>query len=102
MSPQLLPEAPELPLRSSTRLDTGPGPERPVVGGGARGAEIKRCFHKSCRLISAIRRRGGGRARERHFQSRETGSHENREIFTPPLNIKDNTKQGSGSGGFNG
>ena len=34
MSPQLLPEAPELPLRSSTRLDTGPGPERPVVGCG--------------------------------------------------------------------
>lgn len=53
MSPQLLPEAPELPLRSSTRLDTGPGPERPVVGGGAGGVEIKRCFQKSCRLISA-------------------------------------------------
>ena len=73
MNPQLLPEAPELPLRSSTRLDTGPGPERPVVGGGARGAEIKRCFHKSCRLISAIRRRGGGGRGNGIFKAEKLG-----------------------------
>lgn len=49
------------------------------------------CFRGALRLVSDTGGRAGGR--ELRFQSTETGSHENREVSTPPLNIKDNTKQ---------
>ena len=39
------------------------------------------------------RHREPGKRKGPHFQSTETGSHEHREVSTPPLNIKDNTKQ---------
>lgn len=55
----------------------------------------------ACQLPSCLISKTEVGEREEHFQSTETGSHENREISTPPLNIKDNTNQGPGLGDLN-
>lgn len=70
------------PHRSSAHRDTGCEPE-----------------HVDTEMIPegpaawSQRHREQGKRKEPHFQSTETGSHEHREVSTPPLNIKDNTKQ---------
>lgn len=60
----------------------GRGPEQLVADGGV-GCRDEEMLPGA--LLPGLKNRERGGEQERHFQSRETGSHKNRGISTPPF-----------------